>query len=129
MKQTINLGGPGYYYLATVYSKHKLGIEAAFQEACNIAGRLLLCGVNVYSPIAHTHPIAIHANIDPLDHGIWIPADQPLMDAAKGLLVATMDGWESSYGIGCEIKSFKSQKKPIFYLDPATLEVTSKFVG
>lgn len=106
----------GYFYLATVYSKWPRGIEDAWLEACRIAGWVVGQGVPVYCPIAHTHPLAIHGNLDPLDHGIWIPADRPLMHAATGLIVAQMDGWKDSYGIGVEINEFMDMNKPIFYL-------------
>ena len=67
---------PGYYYLGTPYSKYPYGLEMAYVEACRAAGRLIEFGIRVFSPIAHTHPIARLSNIDPLDYSIWIPADQ-----------------------------------------------------
>jgi hypothetical protein len=54
-------------YLATPYSKFSGGINMAFVEASIFAARLLALGVKIYSPIAHTHPLAIYGNIDPLD--------------------------------------------------------------
>jgi hypothetical protein len=115
-------GVPGYSYVASPYSKYLTGIEAAFVDVCRITAALLRMGIPVFSPIAHTHPLAIHGNISPLDHTIWLPADEPLMDAAHGLLVAQMVGWDDSYGVGVEINRFKAAGKPIVYLDPRTLE-------
>lgn len=112
-------------YLATPYSKYPAGIESAFAHACTIAGDLLVNGVKVYSPIAHTHPIAVHAEIDPLDHDIWLPFDRAMMDAADVCVVAKMPGWQASKGIAHEIKYFEACDKPVFYLDPATLEVST----
>jgi len=105
-----------YWYVATPYSKYAVGIEQAFIDACRATAWLLKQGVNVFSPIAHTHLLAIHGNIDPLDHEIWLPADKPMMLNACGLIVVRMDGWADSYGISEEIKSFEVQKKPILYL-------------
>lgn len=113
----------GLIYLATPYSKYEKGITYAFADAACLTGQLLKRGVKVYSPIAHTHPIAIYANINPLDHAIWLPFDQAIMTKADALLVAKMDGWNVSYGIGEEIKFFKQAEKPIFYLNPNTFEV------
>src|SRR5436309_1862842 len=59
------------YYLATPYSKYPRGLTAAFEDAANLAARLLQVGFRVYSPIAHTHPLAVYGKIDPLDHAIW----------------------------------------------------------
>lgn len=103
-------------YLATVYSKHKHGIHVAFVEASRAAARLLEAGVKVYSPIAHTHPLAIYGNIDPLDHSIWMSFDEAMMEAADALIVLEMDGWEESKGIKHEIDFFIMQCKPVYYL-------------
>lgn len=111
----------GYYYLATPYSKWAAGLDDAAQTAAWLAGRLIVAGVVVYSPIAHSHAIARAAGIDPYDHAVWLPADRPLFDAAHGLLVAALEGWRDSYGICEEITWAKSQRKPRFLLDPRAL--------
>lgn len=116
----------GLCYLATPYTKYPAGIEAAFRDAARLAARLMLAGVNVYSPIAHTHPLAIYGNIDPLNHDIWMPFDKAMMDASESLLVAHMDGWDKSYGIAIEIDYFQREGKPIFDLNPNTLAVTER---
>lgn len=103
-------------YLATPYSKYKPGIHMAFVEASIFAARLLQHGIKVYSPIAHTHPLAIYGNIDPLDHSIWIPFDEAMMEVSEALLVAMMEGWHGSKGITHEINFFERAGKPIEYL-------------
>ena len=116
----------GLQYLATPYSKYPHGITVAFENACQIAARLLIKGIKVYSPIAHTHPIAIHGDLDPHDHTIWLPFDHAIMEYCSGLIVAHMDGWEASYGISEEIKFFSKEGKDIYDLDPATLKITKR---
>lgn len=114
-------------YLATPYTKYMGGdIERAFIDAAKLAAELLASGLRVYSPIAHTHPLAIHGNLDPLDHSIWLPFDEAMMDAADCLIVAHMDGWEVSYGIAHEVEFFRKAGKPIFDLDPVTMEMTKR---
>lgn len=103
-------------YLATPYSKYVGGIHLAFIEASRIAAKLLQAGVKIYSPIAHTHPLAIYGNIDPLDHAIWIPFDETMMEACDALVVCEMPGWENSKGIAHEIKFFKNRNKSIYYI-------------
>lgn len=110
-------------YLGSPYSKYPSGIEQAFKDISALAGRLLSEGVKCYSPIAHTHPIAIHGNLDPYDHKIWLPFDEAIMEKADGMIVAKMEGWDTSYGIKHEIEVFTKAGKPIFYLDPVTLGV------
>jgi hypothetical protein len=110
-------------YVATPYSKFPGGVEVAYQAACELCARLLLAGVNVFSPIAHSHGIAVHGKLDPLDHKIWLPFDEAVMQASNALLVAKMKTWEVSYGIDKEIEWFTAKGKPVHYLDPVTFEV------
>lgn len=107
-----------FYYLASPYSKYVGGIEAAYQHVCAQAALLVSCGVPVYSPIAATHGIAVHGGLDPLDHGIWLDADETFMQAARGLIVCEMEGWESSYGVQYEIDAFRGMGKPIIHMTP-----------
>jgi nucleoside 2-deoxyribosyltransferase len=108
-------------YLATPYTKYPGGIERAFVDACALTARLLQTGVRVYSPIAHTHPIALHGNLDPLDLSIWLPFDAAIMAKSDALVVAMMTGWRESTGVAHEIEVFSACGKPIYDLDPETL--------
>lgn len=111
-------------YLATPYSKYKNGdLNAAFVDASRLASRLLVAGVKVYSPIAHTHPLAIHGGLDPLDYTIWLPFDETMMKVSDVLIVAHMDGWRESFGIAHEVDFFHRSNKPIFDLDTNTLNM------
>lgn len=113
-------------YLATPYSKFERGIEAAFEEAARITAALIRSGVKVYSPIVHCHPPSVIGGIDPLDHTIWIPFDEAMMDAAPVLIVAHMPGWAESFGVAHEIAFFEKRGKPIFDLDPDTMTMTRR---
>lgn len=108
-------------YLGTPYTKYMRGIEQAFEDASRLAAVLLLSGVNVYSPIAHTHPIAIHGGLDPLDHDIWLPFDAAMMEACDAMVIGALPGWQDSYGVGFEIATFRRERKPVYLLDPGTL--------
>jgi nucleoside 2-deoxyribosyltransferase len=108
-------------YTGTPYSKYPGGIEAAFVDACRLTGRLLTAGLKVYSPIAHTHPIAVHGNIDPYDHAIWLPFDAAIMDKADAMIVAMMTGWDTSFGVRYEIDTFVAAGKPVYFMSPVDL--------
>jgi hypothetical protein len=111
-----------FWYLASPYSKYPDGLEAAFVEVAKQAALLIRHKIPVYSPIAHTHPIAIHGGMDPLDHSIWLPADLPLMRSAyRGLIVCKMATWDQSDGIGEEIKEFGALKRRIIYMEPGVV--------
>jgi hypothetical protein len=103
----------GFWYVATVYTKHPAGIDEAAKEAARATAWLMKRGVPCFSPICHTHSIAIEGGIDPLDHGFWLPADDPMMRKAHGLIVMKMPGWEESHGIAYEIGRFEGMQKPV----------------
>ena len=109
----------GFWYLGSPYSKYPGGRAMAHMEVCRNVALLIKAGVHVYSPIAHTHPVAEFGNINPFDHDIWLPADQPLMDAAKGLIVLQLDGWDNSFGLQCELDEFT--QRPVVYMEPGVV--------
>lgn len=112
-------------YLATPYSKTG-DLHAAYCDACALAARLILAGVNVFSPISHSHGIAEHGDIDPLDQQFWKEADHVFLVKCDTLIVAQMDGWDQSNGIAHEIAFFEQHGKPIFYLNPDTLAMVRR---
>lgn len=105
-----------FWYLATPYSAYEDGLSAAHERACANAALLVRAGIPVYAPIAHTHSIGLAGDIDLRDHGIWMAADKPFMDAAHGLIVCMIDGWWRSYGVAEEIRTFVEAGKPIVYM-------------
>lgn len=108
-------------YLATPYSKYADGLEAAFQLACRHAALLIRNGIPVFSPIAHSHPIALGGGLDPLSHDIWLAADRPLMEACDVLVVVMAEGWEDSFGVRHEIDVFSRAGKRIVWMQPGQL--------
>lgn len=111
-------------YLATPYSKYEGGnLALAFRDAARLAAQLMQAGVIVYSPIAHTHPLAIYGDIDPLDHDIWLLFDEIMMARCDVLIVAQMNGWKESKGIDYEVRFFAERKRTIFMLDPVSMNM------
>lgn len=113
----------GMVYLATPYTKYKNGINAAFQDAAILASKMLTQGYKVYSPISHTHPIAIYGGIDPTSE-MWVQFDETMMAVSDTLIVGMMEGWEDSWGVKKEIEHFRERGKMIAYMDPETTEIT-----
>lgn len=109
-------GISGYWYLASPYEAHPEGLDQAHQDACEAAGQLMAAGVPVYSPIAHSHCVALWGDLDPIDHELWMKTDRPMMDAAGGLMVVKMPNWEISRGIAEERRVFAEAEKPIVFL-------------
>lgn len=118
-----------FYYLATVYTQHPEGIDAAHMDACKASAQLMSAGVPVFCPIAHSHYVAAHGELDPLDHELWMRADAPMMEAAGGLIVVKMPGWETSRGIAEERRSFAAAEKPILFAEWETETRTLRIGG
>lgn len=118
-----------YWYLATPYSKYPGGLDAAWELACIAAAQLVKAGIRVHSPIASSHPIAVFGGIDKLDHTIWLPADEPFMHQAHGLIVLEAESWEISFGMAEEIKHFEAAGKPIIRMTPGEVPAELLPVG
>ena len=116
-----------FYYLATVYTQHPDGLDVAHMDACKAAAQLMAAGVPVFCPIAHSHHVAAHGELDPLDHDLWMEADRPLMDAAGGLIVVKIPGWETSRGIAYERRAFEG--RPIIFAEWEVETRTLRFGG
>lgn len=110
-------------YLANPYSKYPPGIFASYFDVCRLAGRLVRAGVRIYSPIAHSHSIAIHGDVEPMDHDLWLSIDMKMAKACDGLLIAKFHTWDRSYGVGREAEHFMGRGLPVLYIDPVKMEV------
>ena len=108
-----------FWYLATPYTAYADGtLEEAFDLACVAAAELIEQGLPVFSPIAHSHPIALLGDLDPTSHALWLVQDEYFIQVAEGIIVLKAAGWQNSKGIFHEIQRFAELKKPLFYWNP-----------
>ena len=108
-----------YWYIATAYTNFTGGPIEAFQVSAKATAYFLKRGIHAYGPIAHSHPVAVHGELDKYDHEFWMWVDQPFMEGAQGLIVvATDEDIEKSSGIQHEIEMFKLAEKPVLQMDP-----------
>ncbi len=110
----------GFYYLATPYRGYTGpgGLDGAFEAAARLSARLLDAGVDVYSPIAHSHPIAPFVETFDEYSDRWLSLQEPFMSAAKGLLIGLLPGWCTSSGVAHEWTYFVKRKRPVCLVDP-----------
>ncbi len=106
------------WYLATPYSKYPGGIAGAYELACKQSALLISNGIHVFSPIAHSHGIAMHGELDPLSHELWLAMDRTYMDLCYGCIFLLAESWEKSYGMDQERLYFASCSKPIVKMVP-----------
>lgn len=104
-------------YLAIPYSHPDENIRIErFEKANKIASELINQGYFVYSPISHTHPIAMAGTL-PLGWGFWQRYDTTFLEWADEIHVVKMDGWKQSKGVAAEIEIMKSMGKPVQYIE------------
>ena len=105
-------------YLASPYSHPDSAIkEDRFVQACKAAGNLIAKGYIVYSPIAHTHPIAVHCNL-PTSWDYWAKVDRIMIAMCDTLVVLQLPGWQESRGVIAEIEIAAELGLEIIYLEP-----------
>jgi len=105
------------WYLGTPYSKYPSGHESAARQAAIIVADLLRHGIDAYSPIVHSHSVAVHGKINPMNFELWHKYNNRMIHAAWGFLIAKLPGWQDSEGIKMEVKQFLEIQKPIGFLD------------
>jgi hypothetical protein len=105
-------------YLASPYSHPDPAVKhERFVAACRAAGSLIQQGVHVFSPIAHTHPIAIECVL-PGGWEFWAEYDRLMIAACDELHVLTLDGWQESTGIKAESEIARTLGKRVLFMEP-----------
>ena len=77
-----------------------------------MAGYLMSLGHIVFSPISHTHPIAVECDL-PKDWEYWKKYDECFIEWCDQVHVWCMDGWKESRGVQAEINMAKKFGKEI----------------
>lgn len=111
-------------YLASPYSDPDAQVRTKrFHEVCLVAAKLMERGFLIFSPIAHTHPIAAVGGL-PKDWEFWERYDRAFLVASSELWVLMTDGWSTSKGVAGETRIMTEElKKPVKYISPSTLEL------
>lgn len=103
-------------YLACPYSHPDPNVRLERFECANkTASQLMRDGHHIYSPISHTHPIAVAGGL-PLGWDFWEPYDRAILAMCKEVRVLTLYGWEESKGVQAEIAIAKEMGIPVSYL-------------
>lgn len=105
-------------YLAVPYSHPDKQVrQERFRQANRISAGLMSAGVLIFSPISHTHPIALSGKL-PLGWEFWERYDRAYLDVCRALVVLRLDGWQDSKGVAAECRIMDEMHKPVHYLDP-----------
>jgi hypothetical protein len=102
-------------YLASPYSHPDPAVRLQrFHEACRKAADLMHHGFLVFSPIAHSHSIAVGWGL-PLGWEYWEDFDLRLISTCDEMIVLMLPGWQDSVGVTQEIGIAANLGKPIHY--------------
>lgn len=108
-------------YLASPYSHPDAVVrQKRFDAACRAAAALLRVGFPVFSPIAHSHPIAQHGV--PSTWEFWRHVDHHYLRQCRAVVVLRLPGWEQSVGVRAEIELARRWGIPVIEVDPKHLE-------
>ena len=103
-------------YLASPYSHPDHAVmEDRFNAVCRVSAKLMLRGVLLFSPIAHTHPIAVAGEL-PRGWDFWHAYDRWFVSNCDELWVLRLDGWRESKGVSAEIALAVEYSKAVVYL-------------
>src|SRR5271157_2943825 len=99
-------------YLGSPYSHDDPAVvEKRFQAVCRYAASLMRIGVKVFSPIAHTHPIAQYDL--PKGWDFWQQYDEAFLERCDAMIVLMLDGYRESKGLRGETEYMRKHGKPI----------------
>ena len=105
-------------YLASPYSHPDPVVRnQRFEEVCRLAATLMAQGKHVFSPIAHTLPIALHGNL-PTGWDYWESLDRFWIGVCDEVIAMMLDGWRESVGVRAEIAIARELGKPVTYFTP-----------
>lgn len=104
-------------YIACPYShKDPAVMVERWNKVNKFAAKLMAKGWYIYSPISHTHPIAVVGDL-PRGWDFWHGYDTCMISRANGLIVFMIDGWKESVGVQAEIELAKKYEIPVSYYD------------
>lgn len=117
------MNGRPMTYLACPYSHPDPAVrEERFHAVNRAAAALMMQGEKVFSPISHTHPIAVDGEL-PKGWDFWEQYDRAILSCCHKVIVLCIPGWDTSTGVQAEIAIAKEMGIQVQYYHPGrTLE-------
>jgi len=105
-------------YLAVPYSdKDENVMQHRFNVVTKVAAELMKQGKEVFSPITHSHPIALHLDAGAaVDWQAWEKFDTKMLKCCDELYVLMLAGWRDSVGVEAEMQLAKDLGMKITFI-------------
>lgn len=102
-------------YLASPYTHPDLRVRIArFEAAALASAEIIKAGLNVFSPIVHSHPLTVHGLNG--DWRTWQEIDHDWIRRCDELWVLELHGWARSVGVKAEIEYATEIGRPVRHL-------------
>ena len=85
---------------------------------------LMQRGVIAFSPISHTHAMAVRHGL-PETWAFWQASCHAFLSASERVIVLMLDGWRESIGVQAEIRIAESMGLELAYDSPSEERVTT----
>lgn len=104
-------------YLASPYSHPDAAVrQSRYEAACEAAGVLARHGYHVFSPIAHSHGIALHGGTGGSWED-WERQDLVMLAKASAFVLLPLEGWKESHGVRVEAEHAARQGLPMLVME------------
>ena len=104
-------------YLATPYSHPDAAVrEQRYREVNRVAVDLVRKGMHIFSPISHSHALAVAGDL-PKSWEFWETHCRAVLQACGGMFVLMQEGWKESVGVQAEIGLATEMGLPVAYLE------------
>ena len=103
-------------YLASPYSHPRAAVRSERARNAVLAAAWLIRerGEAVFSPIAHSHHIALVGALD-TTWETWAEMDLAIISVCRELVVLQLAGWEQSKGVAAEVAEAERLGIPVTY--------------
>jgi hypothetical protein len=107
-----------YTYLASPYSHPNPSImRGRYQAALAATHYLLTQRIWTYSPIVHSHTLALQYDL-PTSFEYWMDYCHAMLAPAHDFMILALDGWQESKGVTEETSLAYALNKPIRFIKP-----------
>ncbi len=118
------------YYLALPYQGTEQQKAYRTELSLTITSSFLKQGIYLFAPILYVNRIADSLSLESLEERrkIIMPYLFEFLRVSKGMILITVEGWASSWGVQQEIDFCEANQIPVFQMEPEEISGDLKAV-